>query len=109
MGVDGDPVGRPGLSLGPQLHLRMAHAGLRPLSVNVHGSHTLKARSFGSLAKNLRRYPQNVARSVGIGDDDPRLQAVLSVVERLEAVVPADRIGLGGQVLPIYLAVAVKD
>ena len=109
MGPGVDPVGKPGLALGPQLHLRFQYAGLRPFSVYVHGSHTLKARSFGGLAKNLRRYPASIARSVGMAEDDPRLIAVFASVDRLEAVVPPERMGLGGQVIPIYLAVAVKD
>lgn len=109
MSAGADPIGGPGLALGPQLHLRMQHAGFRPLTIGVHGSNTLKDRTFGGLAKNLRRYPQNVARSVGLGEDHPALLAVYAAVERLEGLIPADRHGLGGQLLPIYLAVGVKD
>lgn len=109
MSAGADPIGGPGLALGPQLFLRMQHAGFRPLSIGVHGSNTLKNRTFGGLAKNLRRYPQNVARSVGLTDDHPAVVAVVAAVDRLEAVVGAERTGLGGQVLPIYLAVGVKD
>jgi SAM-dependent methyltransferase len=108
MGAGVDPIGRPGFAIGPQLHARMAAAGLRPLTVAVHASHSLKQRPFTGLLKNLRRYPQTVVRSAGLGEDLPELAAVYREADELEFSPPGEQ-GLGGQVLPIWLAVAVKD
>jgi SAM-dependent methyltransferase len=102
-----DVIGRPGLALGPKLPARLAHAGLTPTSLSIHGSHNLKQRSFAGLAKRLRDYPLAIARTVGLEQSD-LLHEVLSEVNRLEESLAPDVRGMGGNMLPLFLCVGVK-
>ena len=103
-----DPVGRPGLSIGSTLFVRMQAVGLTPSRVVVHASNNLSPRPFGRVARRLRKYPQAVARAVGL-DKSKELAAVIEAVEELEAHIPADRVGMSGHVLPMLLAVGEKE
>jgi len=74
----------------------------------VHASNNLSPRPFGRVARRLRKYPQAVARAVGL-DKSKELAAVIEAVEELEAHIPADRVGMSGHVLPMLLAVGEKE
>jgi hypothetical protein len=108
LGSQSDPVGRPGLSIGSTLFVRMADAGLTPTQVKVHASNNLAPRPFGKVARRLRKYPQAVARAVGL-EDSPALRRVLAAVDDLARRIPADRVGMSGHVLPMVLAVGEKE
>ncbi len=103
----GHPLGRPSVALGPELFRRLTHAGLRPTSVAVHGSHSLRSRPFSVFSRQLRRYPEQLARAAGLPDDAPALEAVYAALDAI--LIRGDAEGLSGQTLPIYLAVALKD
>jgi len=104
-----DANGRPGIALGPTLSQRMAIAGLTPTQVKLHASNNLKPRRFGKLATMLRRYPVAIAAAQGLSESSPEVQAVHRAVERLEATRDPSAIGTGGNVLPIFLCVGVKE
>lgn len=105
----GAPVeGRPGLSIGSTLFVRMKTAGLTPTQVHVHASNNLAPRPFGRVARRLRKYPQAVARAVGM-ESSPALARVMAAVDDLQRKIPADRVGMSGHVLPMLLAVGEKE
>ncbi len=103
-----DPIGRPGLSIGSTLFERMRHAGLVPTKVRVHASNNLAPRAFGRMARRLRKYPEAVARAVGL-EGSHELKRVYAAVDELEARIPRDRVGMSGHVLPMILAVGEKE
>jgi len=108
LGSNAEPVGRPGLSIGSTLFVRMQAAGLTPVRVQVHASNNLSPRPFRRVARRLRKYPQAVARAVGL-EGSQALRRVLAAVDDLEAQIPADRVGMSGHVLPMVLAVGEKE
>ncbi|HHO53464.1 MAG TPA: methyltransferase domain-containing protein [Deltaproteobacteria bacterium] len=108
LGIGVDPMGRPGLALGPQLPSRLAAAGFTPGPARVHASNTLEPVAFGHLARRLRRYPQALARAAGL-EDSPRVAAVLAEVDALEAAIGPGQVALGGHVLPLFLATGDKE
>jgi len=103
-----DPVGRPGLSIGSTLFERMRNAGFTPTKVRVHASNNLSPRPFGRMARRLRKYPDAVARAVGL-EKSSELQRVHAAVDELDARIPRDRVGMSGHVLPMILAVGEKE
>jgi SAM-dependent methyltransferase len=104
----GESLGRPGLSIGSTLFERMGHAGLQPTKVWVHASNNLAPRPFGRMARRLRKYPEAVARAVGL-DGSEEMKRVHAAVDELEARIPRDKVGMSGHVLPMILAVGEKD
>jgi SAM-dependent methyltransferase len=100
------PMRRPGLALGPALHARLAAAGLRPLSTTVHAASTLRPRPFGRFVARLQRYPEQIAATMGL-EGGEALDGIRGAIASLE--IDPETVGLGGQVLPLFLAVAVKD
>ena len=104
MGAAVDPAGRPGLALGPTLAMRMTAEGFTPGPVRVHASHNLRPLPFGRLARRLRSYPEALARRVNLDPSDV-LAMVLTEVSALEADLDPATVGVGGHVLPMFLAV----
>ena len=100
--------GQPGLALGPALPARMAAAGLQVSSVRVHASTNLKPMTAKRLMKRLRSYPRAMARASGLAEENPALKAVYAAVDRLEAELPPDQKGMGGNLLPLFMAVGIK-
>ncbi len=103
-----DPVGRPGLSIGSTLFERMRSASFTPTKVRVHASNNLSPRPFGRMARRLRKYPDAVARAVGL-EKSSELRRVHAAVDELDARIPRDRVGMSGHVLPMILAVGEKE
>lgn len=108
-GPGANVLGKPGLALGPQLPERMAAAGLRATRVAVHSSNTLKPRPFGKFVKQLRKYPLAMAQQAGLGPESGEVQWVNETLDALEASIPADTLGMAGQMLPMFLVVGVKE
>ncbi|MBW1880667.1 MAG: hypothetical protein JRJ84_20105 [Deltaproteobacteria bacterium] len=108
MATDAPAGGEPGIALGPKLAERLETAGLEVLDTSVHAASALKPRSFGRLAKLLRRYPLALTRAAGLPPDTEECLALEAAVERLERDIPADRVGLCGRVMPMFLSVGVK-
>ncbi len=107
LGGGRDPLGRPGLALGPSLPERATEAGFSSGPVRVHACHNLERRRFGKLARQLRRYPQALAERVGLARD-PLLGRVLDEVANLEVRFRDEDEGVGGHVLPLVLVVGHK-
>ncbi|MBN2799999.1 MAG: methyltransferase domain-containing protein [Deltaproteobacteria bacterium] len=109
MGGDTEEQGRPGMALGPKLPTRMKRAGLRPSAVDIHASANLSTRDWRSFSRRLKRYPAALVQSAGLPLQTPELVDVLRAVERLDQHFPADASGMGGHVLPLFIAVGMKD
>lgn len=103
------PVGRGGMSLGPQLYARLRHAGFTPRELVVHGSQNLWEQPAADLVKRLRAYPRAIARAHGIGRRSPEWQAILQATVQLEQSCGAEAVGLGGNLLPLFIATGVKS
>lgn len=101
------PIARSGLAIGPTLPERLALAGFQPGQVRVHASHNVLDRSFGKLARQLRKYPSALADRVGLLKT-PLLRRVLDEVSALEGIFRSDDRGVGGHVLPLFLVVGDK-
>ncbi|TNE91651.1 MAG: methyltransferase domain-containing protein [Deltaproteobacteria bacterium] len=109
LGGRGSRISRGGLAVGPSLPGRMLAAGFTDLEVRVHGSNNLGLRTFQRFARRLRRYPQAMAKAARLPQDHPLLIDVLNEVDQLEARFPPDHRAMCGNVLPMYLAVGVKE
>lgn len=109
MGANTHENGRPGMALGPKLPTRMKAAGLRPSALEVHTSASLSTRDWASFSRRLRRYPAALAASAGLPMQIPELQAVLREVDVLTHAIPSDATGMGGHLLPLFIAVGMKD
>ncbi len=107
--MDVAPVGRGGMALGPQLYARLRHAGFTPRELVVHASQNLWDQPLVDLAKRLRAYPRAIARAHGLGSRAPEWQGVLQETVRLEQELGPEVEGLGGNVLPLFIAVGVKS
>lgn len=105
---DGPVTGRPGLAIGPSLTHRMELAGFIPDQVKVHASASFKRRRFRTYARRLRKYPQALAHRAGL-TESPELAAVLRAVDALEVQIPDGHVGMSGNVLPMFVAVGIKD
>jgi len=100
--------GEPGIALGPKLAERLERADLEVVDTSVHAASALKPRSFGRFSRLLRRYPLALAQAAGVPPDAEEALAVEEAVKRLERDIPADRAGLCGRVMPMFLTVGVK-
>lgn len=103
------PVGRGGMALGPQLFARLRHAGLTPRELTVHASQNLWVQPLEGLVRRLRAYPRAIARAHGLGSRAPEWQAIVQATVELEQRFGADAEGLGGNLLPLFIAVGVKS
>ncbi|MFK7928260.1 MAG: class I SAM-dependent methyltransferase [Myxococcota bacterium] len=107
--LDVPPVGRGGMVLGPQLFARLRHAGFTPRELTVHASQNLWEQSVGDLVKRLRAYPRAIARAHNMGRHSPEWQAILQASVDIEAEIGSDAVGLGGNLLPLFIATGVKS
>lgn len=105
---DVPPVGRGGMALGPQLFARLRHAGFTPREVTVHSSQNLWNQSLDQLARRLQAYPRAIARAHGIGRQAPEWQSIVQATKALEHEQDSEREGLGGNLLPLFIATGVK-
>lgn len=108
--LGGDPgaTNRPGITIGPTLPSRLVAAGFSAGVVRIHGSHNLQPITFARLARRLRRYPVALASVAGM-EDSTELDRLFDEVADLESRIPGDRVGMGGHLLPLFLAVGLKD
>ena len=105
---DVPPVGRGGMALGPQLYARLRHAGFTPRELSVHASQNLWHQPLSELAKRLRAYPRAIARAHGIGSQTPEWQGIVQATQALVDDEVGEREGLGGNLLPLFIATGVK-
>ncbi|MEO0603770.1 MAG: methyltransferase domain-containing protein, partial [Myxococcota bacterium] len=108
LGGEADAPGRPGIAIGPTLPARMVAAGFVAGAVRIHGSHNLQPITFGKFAKRLRRYPLALASVAGL-EESPELERVFDEVSVLEERIPGNTVGMGGHLLPLFLAVGEKE
>ena len=104
LGTDVPALGRPGIAIGPTLPERLSAQGFTPGTVRVHASHNLKVRPLSRLSRQLRRYPTALAERVEL-TSSPLLKRVLNEVDSLERQFAAGEAGIGGHVLPLFVAV----
>lgn len=107
--MDVPPVGRGGMALGPQLFARLRHAGFTPRELTVHASQNLWEQTAGDLVKRLRAYPRAIARAHNMSRHSPEWQAILQASVDIEAEIGPDAVGLGGNLLPLFIATGVKS
>ena len=106
---DVPPVGRGGMCLGPQLYARLRHAGFTPRELVVHSSQNLWEQPVQELVKRLRAYPRAIARAHGLGRRSPEWQAILQATVQIEQQAGPEAVGLGGNLLPLFIATGVKS
>lgn len=107
--MDIAPVGRGGMAIGPQLYARLRHAGFTPRELVVHSSQNMWDQPLAELSKRLRAYPRAIARAHGLGSRAPEWQAILQETVRIEQEIGPEVVGLGGNLLPLFIAVGVKS
>ena len=101
-------LARPGLALGPQLALRAEDAGLSVKKVAVHASANLQPVALEGLVRRLRGYPRALARANGLDISAPEVTACRAAALTLLDSMPRDAQRRGGNILPLFLCVAVK-
>lgn len=106
--ADVPALGRPGVALGPKLASRAEAAGLTVKKVAVHAAANLSTIGLESLVRRLRGYPRALARMNGLPIDAPEVVACRSAAAELLAERGASAEAPGGNVLPLFLCVAVK-
>lgn len=103
------PIGRGGMALGPKLFARLRHAGFNPRELNVHASQNLWEQPLDELERRLRGYARAIARAHGIPSHSREWEAVVLATQELQRLAVSSPVGLGGNVLPLFIATAVKS
>ncbi|MFT7517891.1 MAG: SAM-dependent methyltransferase [Kiritimatiellia bacterium] len=106
--MDVPPIGHGSMTLGPQLFARLRHAGFSTRELTVHASQNLWSQPLGQLAKRLRAYPRAIARAHGITSASKEWKAIVRATAALDSEGP-EMSGLGGNLLPLFIAVGVKS
>jgi SAM-dependent methyltransferase len=103
-----DPLGQPGVALGPELGRRMADAGLRTHATVVHPVQVDHPCVFPSFARKLRRRVHAMRDAAGLAPDDTLVAEATAELDRLEQSCDPHRIGIAVHVLPVFVVAAVK-
>jgi SAM-dependent methyltransferase len=103
-----DPMGQPGVALGPELGLRMADAGLSVVTTVVHPVQVDHACAFPRFARQLRRRVDSMRDAAGLPKGDALVAEATAELDRLERTCDPYRIGTAVHVLPVFVVVGVK-
>ncbi|MEQ1505477.1 MAG: methyltransferase domain-containing protein, partial [Myxococcota bacterium] len=90
-----DPLGRPGLSLGPVLGARMRAAGLDPQLVTIHPVQVAQQCTFPAFARRLRKRVESMRDAGQLTDDDPAVNDAFVALGAAEAGHDELRVGTG--------------
>ncbi|TVQ94064.1 MAG: methyltransferase domain-containing protein [Deltaproteobacteria bacterium] len=101
-------IGRGGMSLGPQLFARLKHAGFTPRELNVHSSQNMWIQPLEDLERRLRAYARAIAKAHGISSKSPEWTQLAAATQALQARAAEGAEGLGGNLLPLFIATGVK-
>jgi SAM-dependent methyltransferase len=103
-----DPLGQPGVALGPELGRRMSEVGLRPVTTVVHPVQVDHPCAFPSFARRLRRRIEAMRDAAGLQPEDTLVKSATLELEKLERNCDPHRIGTAVHVLPVFVVVGVK-
>jgi SAM-dependent methyltransferase len=104
-----DPLGRPGIALGPVLPARMRAVDLDPAHLHVHLVQVSQSCTFTAFARRLRKRIEVMQQAAALRPEDPVLRDVLEVLGRLEKERAEPVVGTGMHTLPLFLAVGFRD
>lgn len=105
----GDPLGRPGISLGPQLGARMRAAGLDPANLTIHPVQVTQHCTFPAFARRLRKRIEAMREAGGLASDDPAVLDANEALVALEKARPGVAAGTGVHLLPLFVVVGFAD
>lgn len=105
----GDPLGRPGIALGPLLPARMRAAGLDPASITVHPVQVAQHCTRPAFVRRLRKRVDAMREAGGLVHDDPALVHAWDVLDAMERERPGAEVGSGVHLLPLFVVVGFRD
>lgn len=103
-----DPLGQPGIAIGPHLGARLRAVGLQPEIEIVHMVQVAQQCSFGSFARRLRKRVEAMQVAAEMGEGDPVLLDVHDAIHRLENAHLDGLTGSGVHALPLFVVVGFK-
>jgi SAM-dependent methyltransferase len=104
-----DPLGQPGIALGPQLPTRMRAVGLSPEHVTLHPVQTVQHCSFPVFAKRLTKRVEAMRDAGGLPKDHPVVTRCTELIIDMKAARPELAVGTGVHLLPLFVVVGFKD
>lgn len=103
-----DPLGQPGIAIGPELGARMAAVGLEPEDIHVHALQAAQRSPFPAFARRLRKRIDAMVEAGNLGDDDAAVRVLLKALDALEREQHPTRPGTAVHVLPLFAVAGVK-
>jgi SAM-dependent methyltransferase len=103
-----DPLGQPGIAIGPHLGARLRAAGLQPDIELVHLVQVAQQASFASFARRMRKRVEAMQTAAGMSEGDPALRDTQEAIRRLEHAHLDGLPGSGVHGLPLFLVVGFK-
>jgi SAM-dependent methyltransferase len=100
-----DPLGRPGISLGPQLPARMRAAGLDPADITIHPVQVAQHCTLPAFTRRLRKRIEAMREAGSLPSDDVAVVYATDVLTDLERSRPGIEIGTGIHLLPLFVVV----
>lgn len=107
-GVD-DPLGQPGLALGPQLGARMRAAGIDPATTTIHPVQVAQHCTLPAFVRRLRKRIEAMREAGSLETDDPAVTGAYDVLDDLEQGRPGATVGTGVHLLPLFVVVGYAD
>jgi SAM-dependent methyltransferase len=103
-----DPLGQPGIAIGPELGARMAAAGLEPEDIHVHALQAAQRTTFPAFSRRLRKRIDAMVEAGSVSPDDVTVRTLLKALDGLERDQSPTALGTGVHVLPLFAVVGVK-
>jgi SAM-dependent methyltransferase len=103
-----DPLGQPGIAIGPELGARLAAAGLEPEETHVHALQAAQRTPFPAFARRLRKRVDAMIEAGNLSAEDAAARTVLRALDSLERDRDEARVGTGVHVLPLFAVAGVK-
>lgn len=103
-----DPLGQPGIAIGPELGARLSAVGLEPVDIHVHALQSAQRTTFPSFARRLRKRIDALIDAGTLGSNDVTARTLVRALEGLEREHPPDRVGTAVHLLPLFAVAGVK-
>lgn len=100
-----DPLGQPGLAIGPTVPARLRAVGLDPETVLIHPVQVTQQCTGAAFARRLRKRIESMRDAGALREDDPAVLEVYDAVAAFEASHAELRAGSGVHLLPLFVSV----
>lgn len=104
-----DPLGQPGISLGPLLPARMRAVGLDPAHVTIHPVQAMQQCTFSAFARRLRKRVEAMRDAGVLQEHEPVVARCNELLEALNQQRASAETGTGVHLLPLFVVVGLKE